>query len=124
MGKETEINTLERQRSELLQALLLIYPMIPGSYNEVNRKCGKLNCWCNSSAHGHPSKRITWKEHGVSCAKAISDNDVEWVLKATGNYRKFHSLIASLEQIQVRLNEILREHAAEIINKTREEKKL
>ena len=124
MGKKTEITTLERQRSELLQAILLIYPMIPGSYNEVNRKCGKPNCWCNSSTHGHPSKRITWKECGVSYAKVIGDNDVEWVVEATGNYRKFRSMIVSLEQLEVRLHELLQVHAAEIIAKTRKEKKL
>jgi hypothetical protein len=124
MSKKTEINTLEHQRSELLQAITSIYPMIPGSYNEVNRKCGKPNCWCNLSAHGHPSKRITWKERGVSCAKVVGDNDVEWVVEATGNYRKFRSMLTSLEQLEVRLHEVLREHAAEIIDKTREEKKL
>ncbi len=124
MSKKTEINTLERQRFELLQAITSIYPMMPGSYNEVNRKCGKPNCWCNSSTHGHPSKRITWKEHGVSYAKVVSDDDVEWVVEATGNYRKFRSMLSTLEQIEVRLHEALQEHAAGIIVKTREEKKL
>jgi len=98
--------------------------MIPGSYNEVNRKCGKSNCWCKSSELGHPFKRITWKERGVSCTKVVGDDDVEWVVEATGNYRKFRSMIASLEQIEFRLHEVLRELAAEVIEKTRGEKQL
>ena len=122
MSKKTAINALESQRSELLQAITSIYPMIPGSYNEVNRKCGKPNCWCNSSTNGHPSKRITWKERGVSCSKVVGDNDVEWVMNATGNYRKFRSMIATLEQMEIRLHQALREHAAGIIEKTKREK--
>ena len=122
MSKQIEINNLERQRAELLRAITTIYPMIPGSYNEVNRKCGKSNCWCRSSALGHPFKRITWKECGVSSTKVVGDDDVDWVVEATGNYKKFRSMIASLEQIEFRLHEVLRELAAEIIEKTRREK--
>jgi hypothetical protein len=124
MSKQIEINNLERQRAVLLRAITTIYPMIPGSYNEVNRKCGKPNCWCMSSARGHPLKRITWKERGVSSTKVVGDDDVEWVVEATGNYRKFRSMIASLEQIEFRLHEVLREFAAEIIEQTRGEKQL
>lgn len=122
MSKQSEINTLERQRSELLRAITTIYPMIPGTYNEVDRKCGKSNCWCKSSALGHPLKRITWKERGVAYTKAVDDDDVEWAVEATGNLRKFRKMIASLEQIEIRLHEVLQEHAAKIIAKTREEK--
>lgn len=122
MSKQTEINNLERQRSELLRAITMVYPMIPGSYNEVNRKCGKPNCWCKTSAIGHPFKRISWKEHGVSCTKAVGDDDIKWVMEATGNYRKFRLMITSLEHIEFRLHEVLRELAAEIIEKTRRDK--
>ena len=122
MYKQPEIKTLERQRSELLQAITTIYPMLPGSYNEVNRKCGKSNCWCKSSAHGHPFKRIIWKERGVSHTKVVNDDGVDWVVEATGNYRKFRSMIASLEQIELRLREALLKHAAKIVEKTREDK--
>ena len=104
------------------QALTMVYPIIPGSYNEVNRKCGKPNCWCKTSATGHPFKRISWKEHGVSCTKAVGDDDINWVVEATGNYRKFRLMITSLEQIEFRLHEVLRELAAEIIEKTRRDK--
>jgi hypothetical protein len=122
MGKQTEINNLERQRSKLLRAITMIYPMIPGSYNKVNRKCGKPNCWCKTSAIGHPFKRISWKEHGVSCTKAVGDDNKEWVIEATENYKKFRTVISLLEQIELRLYEVLQVHAAEIIEKTRKEK--
>jgi hypothetical protein len=122
MSKQIEINTLERQRSALVRAITSIYPMIPGSYNEVNRKCGKSNCWCKSSALGHPFKRITWKEHGVSCTKAVDDDDVEWAREVTGNHRKFRLMIASLEQIELRIQDVLQELAVEIIDKTKKEK--
>lgn len=124
MSKKTDINTLERQRLELLQSIIDIYPIIPGSFKEVFRKCGKPTCWCQSSATGHPLKRITWKERGASKTKAIADGDIEWVLGATENYRKFRMMIAALQQIEMRLHEMLQRHGNEMIEKTRRDKKL
>jgi hypothetical protein len=124
MGKKSEINILERQRLDLLRSITDIYPIIPGSFKEVFRKCGKPNCWCHSSATGHPLKRIAWKERGASKTKVIAEDDIEWVLGATENYRRYRMMIASLQQIEVRLHEMLKDHGNEMIEKTRRAKKL
>jgi hypothetical protein len=124
MSKQKEINVLERQRSKLLRAITNIFPMIPGSYKKVYRKCGKMNCWCHASASGHSFKRITWKKQGASRTKVVADDHIEWVLGATENYRKFHAMIASLQQIEIRLHEMLQKLAVDIIDKSRRENPL
>ena len=122
MHNQKEINILERQRSELLRTLLGISPMIIGSYNEVYRKCGKANCWCQSSETGHPFKRVTWKENGASTTKAVSDENLAWVQEATRNHKIFRSTVAAIREIEIRIHEELQKQGTQIIEQSRKEK--
>ena len=82
------IKNLEKKRSLIMKEILSFRSMIPGAFKIVYCKCGKENCWCYQKK-GHPFRRITWTENGLSKTKAIPQKDVDWIKEVTGNYRKF-----------------------------------
>ena len=118
----SHLNNLERRRAALLQSMLEMAPIIPGAYKEVYRKCGKPNCWCQTEGKGHPLKRITWTEKGVAHSKAVADENIEWVLLATENYRLFRLAHTELRDVQNRIEETLEEIEWEKVEKTRKGK--
>ncbi len=50
-------------RGRLLRSLSTFREMLPGSFVEVHRQCGKPNCRCADGIHLHPAFRISvlWK---------------------------------------------------------------
>jgi hypothetical protein len=119
----SHLNSLERKRAALLQRMLEMALIIPGAYKVVHRKCGKPNCWCQTEGKGHPLKRITWTEKGIARSKAVADEDIEWVLLATENYRLFRLAYSELQDVQNQIQETLDKIEWEKIEKTRKEKK-
>jgi len=118
-----QIKNNEQKRERIIKKLLDLWPIIPGAYKEVYRKCGKVNCQC-VHAKGHPLKRITWTEKGLSRSKAISSEDVQWILKATANYKEFRKLEKKLIDIEKVIHEILASYKQQKINTCRKQKKL
>lgn len=119
MSNEKRIRTLARSRSQILEKLLAIFPMMPGAYKEVYRKCGKSGCWCQQSDKGHPLQRITWTESGESHSKAVADSEVQWVLKATNNFKMFQSLKKELRQLDLKMDDSLKEYGKSQVEKSR-----
>ena len=120
---KSHLRNLEQKRQEILKAMLRLTPIIPGSYREVYRKCGKPNCWCQDGEGGHPLKRITWTENGGSHSKAITEQDMQWVIPATENFRLFKKLYKELQDIQKDIDGIVVKILRDIIRQTRREKK-
>jgi len=93
--------------------------MIPGAYKEVYRKCGRTNCWCQNQEQGHPFKRITWTENGLSRSKAIDEKDLQEIITLTENYRQFRNIQKQLSDIDEQIHKKLDQFAQSIIDETR-----
>jgi len=116
-----KIKSLEKKRTQIIKTIFGLSPVLPGSYKKVYRKCGKSNCWCNDQK-GHSLKRITWTEKGRSHSKAVKDEDIVWVIKATKNYRKFREMIKILKKIELDIYDVLDDFVNEIIKNNRDKK--
>lgn len=125
-----KIKILEKLISQVLEEMLSIKKMLPGSYNKVYCKCGKRNCWCYGEAEGkskskdkdkagHPFRRITWMEKGVSKTKAIPEKDVDWIKEVTENYRKFRKKRKEIQKLEENIRRLLEDYRTHIVKKTR-----
>jgi hypothetical protein len=121
MSTLKEIKKLEEERAGVLDKILSIKFMVPGSYNEVYCRCGKSNCWY-SSGKGHPFRRITFSEDGKPKTKSVREENVEWIKKVTQNYRQFREGQRKIREYEKRLAKLLDRYLKEIIVKTRKKK--
>lgn len=121
MSTLNEIKRLEKERAGVLDKILSIKLMVPGSYNEVYCRCGKKNCWCYKGK-GHLFRRITFSEDGKPKTKSIRGENVGWIKKITHNYRQFRQGQRKIKEYEVRLGRLLDKYLKEIIVKTREKK--
>ncbi len=121
MSSTTQIKKLERQRQTLIQDLLHTKQMIRGSFGTATRKCGKPNCWC-AEGSGHPVKRITWTEKARSRTKAIPVADATWIKTMTDNYRRFRKNRQALRTLERKINTVVDELEAKIVEVTKRQK--
>jgi hypothetical protein len=122
MSIQNQISKLQLKQAALLKQLSSLMPLLPGSYNEVYRKCGKVNCWCQTAELGHPLKRICWREDGLSKTKAINNEDVQWTMQALKNYQTFQKLKVEIVTLSNEMKIILDELLKKLVIKTRSEK--
>ena len=118
MSTPERIKHLQRRRYQLLREMLAFHLMIPGAFKEVYRKCGKQNCWCLDQP-GHLLRRITWSEQGLSRSKAIPEQDVAWIERATSNYREYRSKRREILELEKNLKSLLDAHEKEVVRKSR-----
>jgi len=118
MSTPNEIKNIEKKRTQIINELLNFRLMIPGSFKEVYRKCGKRNCWCHDKA-GHLLRRITWSENGHSKTKAIPEKDIDWIKEATENYREFRKKRKEIQKLDKNFKELLDAYEKGIIKKSR-----
>jgi len=111
MASNITIQRLNEQRAAIVRELLDLFPLIPGAFKEVFRKCGKPNCWCAQNTRGHSLRRITWTEGGHAQSKAVAENDIDWYIIATDNYRRFQQLKKLLRETEASLHESLDEYS-------------
>ena len=119
MNAKLLIENLHQQRSLLMQELFALFPVVPGAFREVFRRCGKPTCWCAQSQRGHPLKRITWTEDGVSKSKAVSDETIDWFIISTSNRRQFIQIRAQLRTIDEQIDNLWSEYAKSQYEKSR-----
>lgn len=119
MSTPHEIKDLQQKRTLIVKQLLNFRLMIPGSFKEVYRKCGKQNCWCRDKA-GHLLRRITWSENGHSKTKAIPEKDIDWIQKATGNYREFRKKRKEIQKLDKSIKGLLDAYEKDTIKKSRQ----
>lgn len=84
------LNSLEAQRSKILQQFLSLGDLRPGSISAVVHRCGKSYCHCAKPKDpGHePQIRVLRKVHGKSVAETLS-SPVAFG-KAQGEVSEFH----------------------------------
>jgi hypothetical protein len=84
------LNSLEAQRSKILQQFLSLGDLRPGSISAVVHRCGKSYCHCakpNDPGH-EPQIRVLRKVHGKSVAQTLSSPVA--FRKAQGEVFEFH----------------------------------
>lgn len=119
MSIEKELEIVKKNISDLIDRIIQLKEIIPGTYKEVYRKCGKSYCWCAQKEKGHPYKRITWSENGKIKTKAIPDKDIGWIKKMTVNYKIFRLNRQKLRKYEQRIHELLDKYEEKIISDTR-----
>ena len=84
------LNSLEIQRSKILQQFLSLGDLRPGSISAVVHRCGKSYCHCAKPKDpGHePQIRVLRKVHGKSVAETLSSPTA--FRKAQGEVSEFH----------------------------------
>lgn len=115
----SRVKKIEEARSLVLQHLLELEEMIPGSYKSLFRKCGRSNCWCSQQQDGHRFQRITWTEDGIAKSKAIRNEDVEWIKKVTNNFRTFQKMKRKLRGLETQLRSCIERHEKGQVQRTR-----
>ena len=118
MSTLKELKKLENKRARLLSELQKTESMIRGTYVDAYRKCGKFNCWCAKEKKGHPIHQISWTKDGKSRSKAIPKEDIVWVKKMTGNYKKWRGIRTNLRKLEEEARFIINWVEEDIIQKT------
>ena len=123
MSTIKELKILLHEYEKITLEMMKITRMIPGSYKEVMRKCGKENCWChgNPEGKGHILRRITWTENGKSKSRSIKVENVADVKKITKAFKKFKEKKKILQKKEKQIHEFVDKIEKEIIKKTRQE---
>ena len=119
MSSEKQIIDLEKLRNSIIEEILRIHSMIPGSFNQVYCKCGKKNCWCYGKDKGHTFRRIIWSEKGVPKTKVIPQQDVDWIKDVTESYRTFRKKRKEIQILEDSIRRLLDEYAKDIVKNTR-----
>jgi hypothetical protein len=122
MKSKFDIRSLLDRRESVIDQMLDLFPMIPGAFKEVFRKCGKPNCWCSSGSRGHSLRRITWSEQGKAHSKAVPDEQLDWFIIATENYREFQQLKKQIAELDRDIVEELEQYALCQVAKSRFER--
>ena len=93
---------LQRRRQQLLQALLDLGDLRPGSLVARYRRCSKSNCHCaQPDARGHgPSFSLTRRVAGKTVTKIIPPGPaVERTREQIAEYRRLRSLVKELVEV-------------------------
>jgi hypothetical protein len=87
------LTALEAKRSDILQQLMELGDLRPGSISAVVRRCGKPNCHCakpNDPGHD-PQLRLVRKVNGKSVAESFA---------SPASFRKAQSEVAEFHHMQ------------------------
>jgi len=96
------LSDLEARRADLLQSLVNLKDMRPGSVVGAVWRCGKPNCHCAQSddpGHG-PSLRLTYKRSGKTVTEALpTPAAVRKAQRETAEFRHFRELSRELVEV-------------------------
>ena len=92
MTIKNEIKSTLAEIERLVIEMTNVTLMVGASFGIAYRKCGKVNCRCNSDeSKRHPVIRINFIENKKSKTRAIPKKDEQWVKQVTDNYRNFRT---------------------------------
>lgn len=92
---------LER-RGRLVRSLLAFREMLPGSFVEVRRQCGKPTCRCADGTHLHPRFQLSVLVDGKPRALHVPAAWAEEIRARVEMYKRFHEAAAAICQINLR----------------------
>jgi Family of unknown function (DUF6788) len=100
------LNSLEAQRSTILQQFLGLGDLRPGSISAVAHRCGKSYCHCAQPKDpGHePQIRVLRKVHGKSVAETLSSPTAfRKAQEEVSEFHRFQELSAELVTINEKI---------------------
>ena len=123
MSTIKELKILFYEYENIILEMIELTRMIPGSYKEVMRKCGKENCWCydNPEGKGHILRRITWTENGKSRSLSIKEENVKDVRIITNSFKRFKEKKRLLQEKEKQIHKFVNRFEKEMIKNTRKE---
>ena len=102
------LQALQKQRQAILREMLRPELLIVGTVCEVLRRCGTPTCHCVQTP-GHRQTLLLYGEGGRRTSKFIRRQDVDWVRRAWGRYRRFKEALRELRALNIRELQLLRE---------------
>ena len=100
------LNSLETQRTKILQQFLSLGDLRPGSISAVVHRCGKAYCHCakpNDPGH-EPQIRVLRKVHGKSIAETLSSPTAfRKAQEEVSEYHRFQKLGTELVTINEKI---------------------
>jgi hypothetical protein len=86
-------------RGRLVRSLGALREMLPGSFVERRRPCGKANCQCADGRHLHPQYQLSVRSEGELRTYHVPAGEAEDVRRRVDLHRRFEkaaAMIASL----------------------------
>lgn len=105
------LQSLQEQKTDLLDQIVSFPTFRPGSLVGRYRKCGKLNCHCareGDPGHG-PSWSLTRAVKGKTVTKIIKPKDVETTQQQIAEHHRFQHVIHELIETNVKICDTLLE---------------
>lgn len=120
MNLKKEIKAVLIEIDRLTTEMISISQMVGASFGITYRKCGKVNCRCNSDeSKRHPVIRINFTENKKSKTRSIPKKDEAWIKEMTDNYKQFRQNFQQLRICENKLNDLLNLFEKNIKTKTR-----
>ncbi len=89
-------------RGRLLRSLSAWREMIPGSFVEVRRTCGKPNCRCADGIHLHPAFQLSVLIQGQPRTFHVPTAWAEEIRAQVEMSKRVHATIAAIGEINLR----------------------
>lgn len=102
MDPDPDVETLERQRTELYAALAATGDLRRGSVTVNYRRCGKPHCACAQPDHPGHGPRVLWTRSdpgGKTKGRQLKAGEVDKVRREIDNHQRFTEL--SREVVEV-----------------------
>jgi hypothetical protein len=89
-------------RGRLVRSLGVLREMLPGSFVERHRKCGKLNCRCADGKNLHPQFQVSLLQEGKLKTYNVSSELAEEARSKVEMHRRFQRAETLICQINLR----------------------
>jgi hypothetical protein len=100
------LNTLERQRSDIVTQILQLGDFRSGSITAIKGRCGKPNCRCHQAGQpGHgPNFRLTGKVDGKTISESFSSAaELRKAQREVEEFHRFRQLSQALLEVNERI---------------------
>jgi hypothetical protein len=100
------LQALERKRAEVLQKIVSLGDLRPGSLTTTQGKCGKAECCCKQPDHpGHgPHWRITYKVEGKTKSESLyEDAAIKKAEREIEEFRRYQQLSREFVELSTRI---------------------
>jgi hypothetical protein len=89
-------------RGRLLRTLSALREMLPGSFVERQRACGKPNCRCTDGRHLHTQYQLSVLSHGRLKTYNVPADQAEEVRRRVDLHRCFEKAAATIVNLNLR----------------------
>ena len=98
MSKNPELEL----RGRLVRSLGALREMLPGSFVERQRPCGKPNCRCADGQHLHPQYQLSVLTEGKLKTYHVPEAEAEEVRRRVDLHRRFQKAAAMIANLNFR----------------------